>query len=134
MKKILHILSIFSLVLMASCNQDWTGDDYTPDVESGTIALTLRSVDTQCRATEGTRTQDGVADLNENLIKSVHYFFYPKDGTDTNTEKEPAKRGVATNLSKQGEHTITVNASEDEIKNILFKYRNRTGIKSYFFS
>lgn len=122
MKKILHILSIFSLVLMASCNQDWTGDDYTPDVESGTIALTLRSVDTQCRATEGTRTQDGVADLNENLIKSVHYFFYPKDGTDTNTEKEPAKRGVATNLSKQGEHTITVNASEDEIKNILFKY------------
>ena len=102
---------------MASCNQEWVGEDSTPEVESGTITLTLRSIEPQTRA-----TQPGVDALNENLIKSIHYFFYPKDGTDTNTEKEPAKMGQATGLAKQGEHTITVNASEAEIKNVLFKY------------
>ena len=117
MKKILYILSILCLPLMASCNQEWVGEDSAPEVESGTITLTLRSIEPQTRA-----TQPGEAALNENLIKSIHYFFYPKDGTDTNTEKEPAKMGQATGLAKQGEHTITVNASEDEIKNVLFKY------------
>ncbi len=102
---------------MASCNQEWVGEDSAPEVESGTITLTLRSIEPQTRA-----TQPGEAALNENLIKSIHYFFYPKDGTDTNTEKEPAKMGQATGLAKQGEHTITVNASEAEIKNVLFKY------------
>ena len=85
--------------------------------EPGTITLTLRTVEPQTKA-----TKPGEAAYNENLIKSVHYFFYPKDGTDSNTEKEPAKRGQVTNLDKQNQHTITVNASEDEIKNILFKY------------
>lgn len=85
--------------------------------EPGTITLTLRTVEPQTKA-----TKPGEAAYNENLIKSVHYFFYPKDGTATNTEKEPAKRGQALNLNKQDQHTITVNASEDEIKNILFKY------------
>lgn len=85
--------------------------------EPGTITLTLRTVEPQTKA-----TKPGEAAYNENLIKSVHYFFYPKDGTDSNTEKEPAKRGQVTNLNKQDQHTITVNASEDEIKNILFKY------------
>ena len=117
MKKILYILSILCLPLMASCNQEWVGEDSAPEVESGTITLTLRSIEPQTRA-----TQPGEVALNENLIKSIHYFFYPKDGTDTNTEKEPAKMGQATGLAKQGEHTITVNASEDEIKNVLFKY------------
>lgn len=85
--------------------------------EPGTITLTLRTVEPQTKA-----TKPGEAAYNENLIKSVHYFFYPKDGTDSNTEKEPAKRGQVTNLDKQDQHTITVNASEDEIKNTLFKY------------
>lgn len=85
--------------------------------EPGTITLTLRTVEPQTKA-----TKPGEAAYNENLIKSVHYFFYPKDGTDSNTEKEPAKRGQVTNLNKQDQHTITVNASEDEIKNTLFKY------------
>lgn len=85
--------------------------------EPGTITLTLRTIEPVTKA-----TKPGEAEYNENLIKSIHYFFYPKDGTDSNTEKEPAKRGQVTNLNKQDQHTITVNASEDEIKNILFKY------------
>ena len=117
MKKSLYILSILCLVLMTSCNQELIGDDTAINTESGTITLTLQSIDAQTRA-----TQQGVDALNENLIKSVHYFFYPKDGTTTNTEKEPAKKGQATNLNKQGTHIINVSASEDEIKNVLFKY------------
>ena len=92
-------------------------EDPVSELEPGTITLNLQTVDVSTKA-----TQDGVDDYNENLIKSVHYFFYPKDGTDTNTEKEPAKRGQALNLNKKNQHIITVSASENEIKNILFKY------------
>ena len=115
MKKILYSLSLLCLILTTSCTQELQIDDSA--LEPGTITLTLQSVDAQTKA-----TQAGETAYNENLIKSVHYFFYPKDGTDSNTEKEPAKRGQVTNLDKQNQHTITVNASEDEIKNLLFKY------------
>lgn len=86
-------------------------------IESGTITLTMRSIEPHTKA-----TQDGESAYNENLIESIHYFFYPKDGTDANTEKEPAKRGQVIKLNKQDEHTITISASENEIKNVLFKY------------
>lgn len=115
MKKILYSLSLLCLIVAASCTQELQIDD--PVHEQGGITLTLRSVEPQTKA-----TMPGESAYNENLIKSVHYFFYPKDGTTTNTEKEPAKRGVVTGLSKQNQHTITVNATEDEIKNVLFKY------------
>ena len=117
MKKILYTLSLLCFVSAVSCTQELGGDDASVEHEAGTITLTLRTVEPQTKA-----TKPGEAAYNENLIKSVHYFFYPKDGTDSNTEKEPAKRGQGTNLDKQNQHTITVNASEDEIKNILFKY------------
>ena len=92
-------------------------EDPVSELEPGTITLSLQTVDVSTKA-----TQVGVDEYNENLIKSVHYFFYPKDGTDTNTEKEPAKRGQALNLNKENQHIITVSASENEIKNLLFKY------------
>ena len=92
-------------------------EDPASELESGTITLSLQTVDVSTKA-----TQDGESAYNENLINSVHYFFYPKDGTESNTEKEPAKRGQALNLTKQGQHTITISASETEIKDILFKY------------
>ena len=104
MKKILYSLSLLCLILTTSCTQELQIDDSA--LEPGTITLTLQSVDAQTKA-----TQAGETAYNENLIKSVHYFFYPKDGTDSNTEKEPAKRGQVTNLDKQNQHTITVNAS-----------------------
>ena len=117
MKKILYTLSFFCFVSAVSCTQELGGDDASVGPEAGTITLTLRTVEPQTKA-----TKPGEAAYNENLIKSVHYFFYPKDGTDSNTEKEPAKRGQALNLNKQDQHILTVNASEDEIKNVLFKY------------
>ena len=117
MKKILYTLSFLCFVSAVSCTQELGGDDASVGPEAGTITLTLRTVEPQTKA-----TKPGEAAYNENLIKSVHYFFYPKDGTDSNTEKEPAKRGQALNLNKQDQHILTVNASEDEIKNVLFKY------------
>ena len=117
MKKILYTLSLLCILSAVSCTQELDGDDTAFGQEPSTITLTLRTVEPQTKA-----TKPGEAAYNENLIKSVHYFFYPKDGTDSNTEKEPAKIGQVTNLDKQNQHTITVNASEDEIKNILFKY------------
>lgn len=85
-------------------------------VEEGGITLTLHNMVPQ------TKTQPGVEDLNENLIESIHYFLYPKDGTDQNTEKEPAKEGVLTGLSSQVDHTFRINVKEDLLKNTLFKY------------
>ena len=117
MKKILYTLSLLCVFLIASCSQESVVEDPVSELEPGTITLSLQTVDVSTKA-----TQVGESAYNENLIKSVHYFFYPKDGTDSNTEKEPAKRGQALNLNKQNQHIITVNASENEIKNILFKY------------
>ena len=117
MKKILSTLSFLFILSAVSCTQELGGEDASFGQEAGTITLTLRTVEPQTKA-----TKPGEATYNENLIKSVHYFFYPKDGTDSNTEKEPAKMGQALNLNKQDHHTITINASEDEIKNKLFKY------------
>ena len=85
-------------------------------VEEGGITLTLHNMVPQ------TKTQPGVEDLNENLIETIHYFLYPKDGTDQNTEKTPAKEGVLTGLSSQINHTFRINVSEDVLKNTLFKY------------
>ena len=117
MKKLLYTLSLLCFFSAISCTQEKIGEDIALEYEPGTITLTLRSIEPQTKA-----TMPGEAAYNENLIKSVHYFFYPKDGTATNTEKEPAKMGQALNLNKQDHHTITINASEDEIKNKLFKY------------
>lgn len=117
MKKLLYSLSLLCFFSAVSCTHEIVGDDAVLGQEAGTITLTLRNIEPQTKA-----TMPGEAAYNENLIKSVHYFFYPKDGTATNTEKEPAKMGQALNLNKQDHHTITVNASEDEIKNKLFKY------------
>ena len=85
-------------------------------VEEGGITLTLHNMVPQ------TKTQPGVEDLNENLIETIHYFFYPKDGTDQNTEKKPAIEGVYTGLSSQVNHSVRINVSEDLLKNTLFKY------------
>lgn len=117
MKKLLYTLSLLFFFSAISCTQEMVGDDTAVGQEAGTITLTLHSIEAQTKA-----TMPGEAAYNENLIKSVHYFFYPKDGTATNTEKEPAKKGQILNVNKQDQHTFTVNASEDEIKNILFKY------------
>lgn len=71
MKKILYSLSLLCLILTTSCTQELQIDDSA--LEPGTITLTLQSVDAQTKA-----TQAGETAYNENLIKSVHYFFYPR--------------------------------------------------------
>ena len=110
---LLYALSSVLFLTSVSCSQE-----IVPElpVEEGGITLTLHNMVPQ------TRTQAGVEDLNENLIESIHYFLYPKDGTDQNTEKEPAKEGVLTGLSSQVDHTFRINVSEDLLKNTLFKY------------
>lgn len=117
MKKILYTLYLLCAFFACSCTQELAENNTAVGQEAGTISLTLRSVEASTKA-----TMPGEDIYNENLIKSVHYFFYPKDGTTTNTEKQPAKEGQYTNLSKLNQHTMTINASEDEIKNVLFKY------------
>ena len=109
----LYTLSLILLLTAVSCSQEI---DPVGQIENGTITLSLRN------AVPQTRTMPGVNDLNENLIQSIHYFFYPKDGTDTNTEKEPVKWNMLTGLSSQTLHTFRVNVSEDLLKNDLFKY------------
>lgn len=111
--KLLYILSSVLLLTAVSCSQE-----IVPElpVEEGGITLTLHNMVPQ------TKTQPGVEDLNENLIKTIHYFFYPKDGTDQNTEKKPAIEGVYTGLSSQVNHSVRINVSEDLLKNTLFKY------------
>lgn len=100
------------LLLTASCSQEI---DPVEQVQSGTVTLKLMNAVPMTRMA-------GVDELNENLIESIHYFFYPKDGANTNTEKEPVKWNVLRGLSSQNLHTFRVNVSEDMLKNDLFKY------------
>ena len=117
MKKILYLLPLLYLILTLSCSKELENSDSDLELKPGTISLSLRNTDATCKA-----VQEGETTRNENLIKSVHYFFYPKDGSNSNTEKEPAKLGFMNNLDKESEHTLIINASENEIKNELFKY------------
>ena len=75
MKRILYILFLLCFISAVSCTQELGGDDISIGLEPGTITLTLRNVEPQTKA-----TMPGEAAYNENLIKRVHCFFYPKDG------------------------------------------------------
>ena len=110
-KAYIYIISII-LLLTVSCSQKI---DPFELIENGTITLTLQNSVPETR-------MPGVENLNENLIESIHYFFYPKDGTDTNTEKEPVLWKVITDLSVQSTHTVRLNVSEADLKEKLFKY------------
>lgn len=117
---LLYALSSLLFLSAVSCGQELELD---VPVEEGGITLNLHNMVPQTRAEdEGVDPKPGVNDLNENLIKTIHYFLYPKDGTDQNTEKEPAKEGVLTGLSSQVDHSFSINVSKDVLTKTLFKY------------
>lgn len=66
-------------------------------------------------------TMAGVEELNENLIQTIHYFLYPKGGTDANA----VLKGKLTNIGKHGSATIDIPLVEDVLNNDLFPGTNR---------
>ena len=91
MKRLFHILMFIPLLLAAGCVRDI--ETYTP--ASG-LVLTVR-----CEAPDLTKSspEDGEKRFNENLIKSVDFFFYP-----------------AANLSGEAVYHTRVDLDEDPVK------------------
>lgn len=70
-KKWFHILILISLLLAAGCQRE---PRFGRDVSG--VVLTVRCEDPSSTKAD---TEDGEARFNENLIKSVDFFFYPGD-------------------------------------------------------
>lgn len=70
-KGLLHILIVLALLLTAACTKD-----YVPENPAPGLVLTVRCEDP---ALTKSTPEDGETRFNENLIKSVDFFFYPGD-------------------------------------------------------
>ena len=68
-KGLLHILIVLALLLTAACTKD-----YVPENPAPGLVLTVRCEDP---ALTKSTPEDGETRFNENLIKSVDFFFYP---------------------------------------------------------
>lgn len=95
-------------------------DDIIPetDGQQGGITLVFSSSSLATKA-----PGDGVESLNENKIQTVHYFLFPEDPDDLQTDnrdRQPSHWGVLTNLDAQNEKKITLNISDDDLNNVVF--------------
>lgn len=84
--------------------------------KTGVISITLSSSNLSTRATE-----PGVNDLKENAINSIHYFLYASGQTGQNA----LKWGSFSDLSANGNTTVNVNVTEDELNNIFNPNTNK---------
>ena len=106
------------LVMFASA---WAcQDDLIPetDGQQGGITLVFSSSSLATKA-----PGDGVESLNENKIQTVHYFLFPEDPDDLQTDnrdRQPSHWGVLTNLEAQNAKKITLNISDDDLNNVVF--------------
>ena len=117
MKRFIYcvIYCIASLAL-ASCSESISLVHNT--VKPGDITLNVFSTVTETRAVVGEITGDNT--LNENKINTIHYFFYPRNVGNNNTEFQPAYIGKKDNLSAVGNYSWNVNVTEDKLKKTLF--------------
>lgn len=107
MKYLLYILNILILPALWSC----TNDDvpFEQEQQEGEVLLTL----TLKSATLTTRTEAGIADLNENVINKVDLFLYPTGKTDENAVV--METDIASFTTKNdGEVTFTVSVSSEQ--------------------
>lgn len=112
MKLVKYILSVIILAVLASCEADLVKNELPS--EEGNFTLTLRT-----SAPETRIPVQGIESLNENKIETIHYFFYPVNGTADNKEAEPFW-GVSTGLDAQIETKIRINLPEAILNNTLF--------------
>ncbi len=78
MKKLFHILIVLPLLLAVGCQREARLER----AASG-LVLTVRCEDPSLTKTE---SADGESRFNENLIKSVDFFFYPGSAPDSNAD------------------------------------------------
>ena len=80
MKRLVHILMIVPLLLAAGCVRDME-----PSRPISDLVLTVRCEDPALTKADPVET-DGETRFNENLIKSVDFFFYPGNTPATNVD------------------------------------------------
>lgn len=107
MKRIFIYLALLTIGLsFSSCTEEID----TPVSDAGALTINLKSSELQ------TKTMEGVQELNENLIQTIHYFLYPNNGTGSNAVLEGS-----VNTNKQITESFTI-PLDDNILNQLFPY------------
>ena len=111
--KIIHYLFYLVVMLVVFCScAEQEQEEY-----SGQKAVELKL---SCLAPNQTRADDvmgGEQALNENLIRTLHYFFYPIGGTSENAIMAGS---MDLNLNTQGEAIIRIPVNDAEVNGILF--------------
>ena len=110
-----HILSLSLLILtclgMSACSEhDLTGLEQTKGIE-----LTVSCTNIGITRADGKK--QGESDYKENLIKTLHYFLYPKGKTNMNAVIS-GKMGITD--GSNGNVKIRVPLNENDLNNVLF--------------
>lgn len=106
----LSFLILASLGMVACSAHDWADVEQSKGIELSVSCATVG-------ITRADDTKPGELDYNENLIKTLHYFLYPKDKTNENaviSGKMDIEGG------KQGNVVIRVPLNETELNTVLF--------------
>ena len=109
-------ISVFALV---SCTKDESTP--SPDEKSGIALDVVCSTMTPATKAGISGTQPGDNDYNENIIKTIDYYFYPEGGTGANAVLEGR---VSPNQLSQ--YTVNVAIDEAMLNTTLFPRPNNT--------
>ena len=114
------LLLLASLGMVSCTEHEFGGADNGQYIRITTSCVNLGA--TRAEGDAEPTTMPGVNDLNENLIQTIHYFLYPKGGTDANA----VLKGKITNIrEKDGSATIDIPLVVDVLNNDLFPGTNR---------
>lgn len=114
------ILSFIFPCTMISCSDEMIGpnEEETVGPKDGYLTIQLTCAGIKTRAMTG--TEDGITDLNENLIKTVTLCMWPKGGDWPDT-RPPYYMETFENVNKEGEYVIRLPLTDELISN-LFNY------------
>ena len=101
-----YIFFLVALVSLFACNEDMLVED---DVQGSEIVIDLSSVSMTTKA-----DIPGVDELNENKIKSVHYFIYPHG------KNQPTHWGILNNVNTNSSASVRLKVSDPVFNKVIF--------------
>lgn len=108
-----HYLFYLVIVLIGFCSCV----EQAQEVYFGQKSLELKLSCLDPNHSRAENEMGGEQDLNENLIRSLHYFFYPTGKTSENAIMEGS---MTLELNTQGEAVIRIPVNDAEVNEVLF--------------
>lgn len=102
------------LLAMSSSIQSCQQDEINPDDRGYSIKMTLVSPGMVSK--EAVTKSPGIDALNENLITSFYYYFFPLDVTD----QSATVKGYVAGIHETDSYQVTIPTNSNAVNNILF--------------